>query len=88
MCHVIANFYDGLSFANVVLSLNTKINLRKIIFNYTSHFSPPIFPKYYSFIVCILWLCLITGKEACIPCVGDVLAVLSDLLEHEDQEVC
>lgn len=28
-----------------------------------------------------------SGKEACIPCVGDVLVVLSDLLEHEDQEV-
>ena len=38
----------------------------------------------------ILWLhvYLNKGKEACIPCVGDVLVVLSDLLEHEDQEVC
>ena len=30
---------------------------------------------------------LYAGKEACILCVGDVLVVLSDLLEHEDQEV-
>ncbi|XP_065890044.1 lisH domain-containing protein ARMC9-like [Dysidea avara] len=27
------------------------------------------------------------GKEACIPCASDTLMVLSDLLEHEDQEV-
>ena len=28
-----------------------------------------------------------SGKEACIPCASDTLMVLSDLLEHEDQEV-